>query len=44
MTTIEEKLKIGFLISNKKNISLFYYKIIEKILLDDKYLVEFVFR
>ncbi len=43
MTISENKIKIGFLISNKNHISFFYSKLIEKILVDDRYIVEFVF-
>lgn len=43
MTSTKDKLKIGFLISNKKNISLFYSKLIERILADERYIADFVF-
>lgn len=42
MNLNNNKLKIGFLISNSNSISIFYLRIIERILADDRYLVEFI--
>jgi methionyl-tRNA formyltransferase len=43
MSNTKDKLKIGFLISNKNYISLFYFKLIQKIISDERYLAEFIF-
>lgn len=39
---LDKKIKIGFLISNTRHISCFYAKVIERVLLDDRYIAEFV--